>query len=276
MNLLVTGTSRGIGRSLAEHLLARGDKVWGLARSEQGDWSQNTRRHFAHLDATWRIGLRLKTPQPRWLRPCPIWTASIACAGLQGEVGPVVTADPARWSSTVRANLDGTFHALRAFHSLLERTPRRAKVICFSGGGATKPRLNFSAYGVAKTAIVRLVETSAAELVGQPIDLNAVAPGAINTRLTDEVIALGPDIAGRAEFEAAVRQKASGGGFDRSSHWVGRMAFVACERRNHRPTPERPLGPLGIAGKTRGRTRFDRRLHAAQDPARGSRPRWAG
>ena len=83
--------------------------------------------------------------------------------------------------------------------------------MCFSGGGATKARPNFSAYGVAKTGIVRLVETIAEEERGRALDINAVAPGAINTRLTDEVIALGPAVAGEAEYQAAVKQKATGG-----------------------------------------------------------------
>jgi 3-oxoacyl-[acyl-carrier protein] reductase len=112
----------------------------------------------------------------------------------------------------VRANLDGTFHAIRAFHAQLARTPRRAKVVSFSGGGATKPRANFSAYGVAKTGVVRLVETLAEELQGQPLDVNAIAPGAINTRLTDEVIALGPSVVGDKEYQIALKQKTSGGG----------------------------------------------------------------
>ena len=121
-------------------------------------------------------------------------------------------ADPAAWSATVRANLDGTYFTLRAFAPLLRAAPRRAKVVCFSGGGATKARGNFSAYGAAKTAIVRLVETIAEEERGQPLDINALAPGAINTRLTDEVLALGPAVVGEAEYTAAQRQKAGGGG----------------------------------------------------------------
>jgi 3-oxoacyl-[acyl-carrier protein] reductase len=64
---------------------------------------------------------------------------------------------------------------------------------------------------VAKTGIVRLVETIAEETRDQNIDINAIAPGAINTRLTDEVIALGPTVVGEAEFAAAQKQKASGG-----------------------------------------------------------------
>jgi 3-oxoacyl-[acyl-carrier protein] reductase len=127
-------------------------------------------------------------------------------------VGRTVATDPLKWDATVRANLEGTFHAIRAFHPLLARSARRAKIVCFSGGGATKPRPNFSAYGAAKTAIVRLVETIAEEERGQPIDINAVAPGAIPTRLTDEVLALGPGVAGAAEYQAALKNKAQGGG----------------------------------------------------------------
>ncbi|MES2696855.1 MAG: SDR family oxidoreductase, partial [Verrucomicrobiota bacterium] len=137
----------------------------------------------------------------------------IACAGLQGEIGRTLATDPANWSATVRANLDGTFNPVRAFAPQLARipAPHRAKVVCFSGGGATKPRTNFSAYGVAKTAVVRLVETIAEEERDRPLDINALAPGAINTRLTDEVLALGPEKVGAAEYAAAQKQKATGG-----------------------------------------------------------------
>jgi NAD(P)-dependent dehydrogenase (short-subunit alcohol dehydrogenase family) len=58
---------------------------------------------------------------------------------------------------------------------------------------------------------VRLVETIAEELKGQPIDLNAIAPGAINTRMTEEVLALGPGVVGEAEYAGALKQKAAGG-----------------------------------------------------------------
>jgi NAD(P)-dependent dehydrogenase (short-subunit alcohol dehydrogenase family) len=135
----------------------------------------------------------------------------VTCAGLQGEIGRAVTADPVRWSATVRANLDGSFHAIRAFHDLLARAPRRAKIACFSGGGASKPRARFSAYGVAKTAVVRLVETIAEEERSSAMDINAVAPGPVHTRLTEEVLALGPSVVGEAEYRAALKQKETGG-----------------------------------------------------------------
>ena len=212
MNLVLTGSSTGIGRALAERLLARGHHVWGLARSDQSDFvaQHPATFHASRCDvADWsqveRAGAEITAAWPHL-------DGLITCAGLQGEVGRAFAADPVKWSATVRANLDGTFFALRAFAPLLARAPRRAKVVCFSGGGATKSRANFSAYGVAKTGVVRLVETIAEEERARPLDINALAPGAINTRLTDEVLALGPAVAGEAEFAAAQKQKSSGGG----------------------------------------------------------------
>jgi NAD(P)-dependent dehydrogenase (short-subunit alcohol dehydrogenase family) len=210
MNLVLTGSSTGIGRALATQLLARGHRVWGLARSDQTDFAAQhpDAFFFSRCDvADWtQVQLSAQAVASAWAHVDGL----ICCAGIQGEIGPAISADPAGWSQTVRANLDGTFFPIRAFHGLLTRTPRRAKVIAFSGGGATKARANFSAYGVAKSGVVRLIETLAEELCDQPIDLNSIAPGAIYTRLTDEVLALGPKVAGRAEYAAAQKQKISG------------------------------------------------------------------
>jgi 3-oxoacyl-[acyl-carrier protein] reductase len=211
MNIVLTGSSTGIGRALAERLLASGHLVWGLARSDQSELVKKHPERFlaSRCDVgQWPDVERAAGEVSR------TWTqvdALITCAGVQGEIGRTVAADPRRWSDTVRANLDGTFYAIRAFDALLSRTPRRAKIVCFSGGGATKSRARFSAYGVAKTGVVRLVETIAEEERGRALDINSVAPGAINTRLTDEVLALGPGVVGESEFAAAQKQKATGG-----------------------------------------------------------------
>jgi 3-oxoacyl-[acyl-carrier protein] reductase len=212
MNLVITGSSSGIGHALTEHLLAQGHQVWGLARSDQSGLFKQSKGVFraTRCDvAEWKqIAEAASEVAATW----PHLDGLVTCAGIQGELGPAMTADPERWSATVRANLDGTYFALRAFHAQLARAPRRAKVICLSGGGATKARARFSAYAAAKTGMVRLVETIAEELRDQPIDLNAIAPGAINTRLTEEVLTLGPAVVGEAEYQTAMKQKASGGG----------------------------------------------------------------
>ncbi len=210
MKIVVTGSSTGIGRALTENLLSKGHEVWGWARSDQSDL-RRTQPEFRATRCDVAEWSQVENAANETIAAWGHVDGLVTCAGLQGEVGPTIEVDPLKWSATVRANLDGTFYAIRALADALKRAPRRGKIVCFSGGGATKARVNFSAYGVAKTAVVRLVENLAEELRGQPIDVNAVAPGAINTRLTDEVIRLGAQVAGEVEYAAAVKQKATGG-----------------------------------------------------------------
>jgi 3-oxoacyl-[acyl-carrier protein] reductase len=67
----------------------------------------------------------------------------------------------------------------------------RGSIINLSGGGATAPLPNFSVYAVSKAGVARLSDTLAAELAGTGVRVNAIAPGAIDTRLQDEVLAAG-------------------------------------------------------------------------------------
>jgi 3-oxoacyl-[acyl-carrier protein] reductase len=204
MRIVISGTSSGIGRHLAEQLTASAHEVWGLARTAQSaafatsvcdvaDWTQVERVRAA-------IG-------QRWAGV----DAVICAAAIQGAVGLAMHADPRAWSDTVRVDLDGTYFVIRAFWDLLRRSERRGKVICFSGGGATKARPNFSAYAAAKTGVVRLVETLAQEWRDLPVDINVVAPGAINTAMTSETVRQGPAVVGAPEFAMAQRQLETGG-----------------------------------------------------------------
>jgi len=194
MKLIVTGNSSGIGKFLADSLAAEGHVVCGLARSPQDGF-----------------GFQCDVSDWNGLQNCAgkvaaKWAAVdglICCAGVQEPIGPAMEIDPAAWRSALAVNLDGTFFSIRAFYPLLCRAQRRAKIICFSGGGSTSPRPHFAAYGVSKTGVVRLVETLAAEWEKQPFDINAVAPGAIFTRMTEEILARGETCAGRKEFESA-------------------------------------------------------------------------
>lgn len=213
LRLLVTGTSSGIGRALAARLLDRGHHVWGLARrphSAPSTPAQGGARFRSSVCdvSTWEsVQGAARDIDAAWQG----LDAVVACAGIQGEVGLALECDPIRWAQTVRANVEGTFNTLRAFAPMLARARRRGKIVCLSGGGATRARKRFSAYGVAKTAIVRLVETIAEEASGTPLDINAVAPGAVPTAMTSEILAIGADKAGAAEVDAA-RKAASDDG----------------------------------------------------------------
>lgn len=207
MKIAITGSSSGIGRALALRLLARGHHVWGLARSDQGDFIAAHPGAFQARRCDVASWTDVEAAAAEIMRTSGGLDALVTCAGTQGEIGRAVDCNPEAWSATVRTNLDGTFFAIRALWPALLMAERRAKIICFSGGGSTKARPIFSAYGAAKTAVVRLVDTLAEEEKTQNVDINAVAPGAIYTAMTEDVIRRGPDVAGADEYAAALKQR---------------------------------------------------------------------
>ena len=132
----------------------------------------------------------------------------VNCAAIQGPIGPFMTADLDAWARTIDIDLIGPARMARAVFPYMARQGTGC-IVNLSGGGATSPRPNFSAYAAAKAGIVRLTETLAVE--GRPfgIRIYAIAPGAINTTMLDEVIEAGP--AAGTEYEAAVRRRGTGG-----------------------------------------------------------------
>jgi NAD(P)-dependent dehydrogenase (short-subunit alcohol dehydrogenase family) len=68
-----------------------------------------------------------------------------------------------------------------------------------------------SAYAASKAAVVRFAETLAGEVLADGIDVNAVAPGALNTRMLDELLDAGPEAVGEARYAQALAQRDDGG-----------------------------------------------------------------
>jgi len=129
-------------------------------------------------------------------------------AGVQPPIGPLWQNDADEWMRAVAVNLFGPMLCIKAvLPGMMER--QRGKILNLSGGGATSPRPNFSAYAASKAALVRLTETLAEELGPYNIQVNALAPGAINTRMLNEVLAAG-ERAG-AELTQAQRRAEKGG-----------------------------------------------------------------
>jgi NAD(P)-dependent dehydrogenase (short-subunit alcohol dehydrogenase family) len=134
----------------------------------------------------------------------------VSNAGVYGPKGTIEDVDWCAWSEAISINLLGTVLCCRAFLPLL-RQSARGKILLVSGGGATKPLPFLSAYAASKAAVVRFGETLAEELREAGIDVNSVAPGALNTRLLEEVLSAGPEKVGQSFYEASLRQKESGG-----------------------------------------------------------------
>ena len=128
-------------------------------------------------------------------------------AAIQGPIGPLWENDWDAWQATIRMDLLVPVALCRALVGFLGRG-RRGKIINISGGGATGPRANFSAYGAAKAGLVRFTETLAHEVRGRNIDVNAVAPGTVASAMTEAVLAAGAKRSGEKEIEAALEARA--------------------------------------------------------------------
>ena len=131
-------------------------------------------------------------------------------AGIYGPKGPTDSVDWAQWVQAINVNLLGSVLMCRAVITHMKRQGY-GKIVQLSGGGATNPLPNLSSYAVSKAGIVRFIETLAIEAAEYAIDANAIAPGALNTRMLDEILASDPEAVGKEFYERALQQKASGG-----------------------------------------------------------------
>lgn len=131
-------------------------------------------------------------------------------AAVQGPIGPLDQNDIGEWEYAIRVNLLGPVALCRALIPRMTGAADAA-IVNLSGGGATGPRANFSAYASAKAALVRFSETIAEEVRGQGITVNCIAPGAMKTAMLDEVLKTGAATAGDREFATASKVFEDGG-----------------------------------------------------------------
>jgi NAD(P)-dependent dehydrogenase (short-subunit alcohol dehydrogenase family) len=134
----------------------------------------------------------------------------VSNAGIAGPIGPLEELDWVQWQRTIEINLMGAVWLSRAALPHFKRI-RRGKIIQLSGGGATQPTPMLSAYAASKAAVVRFIETLAQETRAWHIDVNAIAPGALDTRMLNEVLSAGPGVLGQAYYDHLLQQKRSGG-----------------------------------------------------------------
>jgi NAD(P)-dependent dehydrogenase (short-subunit alcohol dehydrogenase family) len=140
----------------------------------------------------------------------PELTILVNNAGVYGPKGTIDQLDWQEWARAIEINLLGSMLPARAFVPHFRRRGY-GKIVQLSGGGATSPLPGLSAYAASKAGAVRFAETLAEELREHRVDVNSVAPGALNTRMLDEVLAAGPERVGDAFYARAVEQQRSGG-----------------------------------------------------------------
>ncbi|MBI5565823.1 MAG: SDR family oxidoreductase [Chloroflexi bacterium] len=217
-NAIITGANQGLGLAIARAYVSAGANVLLCARD--GVLLEQARAEvaaLAHADQIVRAEVAdvsnaagVERVVARAVQQFSHVHILVNNAGVYGPKGPIEDVDWAEWVKAIEINLFGSILMCRALLPHF-KTQRYGKIIQLSGGGATSPLPNLSAYAASKAAIVRFAETLAEEVRADQIDVNSIAPGALNTRLLDEVLAAGPAQVGQTFYDRAVKQKQDGG-----------------------------------------------------------------
>lgn len=186
---VVTGASRGIGKTIAEHFMREGAAVYCLSRSQP--------------DAFAPEALAAAPKAPVWIA-CDVadeTQADAAIARVIAEAGRVdvlvnnagITRDgllmrmkTEDWDTVMRTNLTSAFFLSRAAsrHMLKQRSGAILNVSSVVGIMGNAGQANYSA---SKAGLIGFTKSLARELAPRGVRVNAIAPGFIETAMTDKI-----------------------------------------------------------------------------------------
>jgi NAD(P)-dependent dehydrogenase (short-subunit alcohol dehydrogenase family) len=208
---VVTGGASGIGEASVREFVQEGaraviaDLQYDLARQVASTLGDSVVAIACDVTREADVEAAIALAVERWGRLDVMFNN----AGIIGAVGGIADTDTAAWMKTIDVLLHSVFYGCK--HAARVMTPQGAgSIISTTSIAGMIGGLGPHAYTVAKTGVVGLTKSVAAELGRHGIRTNAIAPGTIPTPLT--AVAITGD-AGNLEAVTAHSRASSGMGF---------------------------------------------------------------
>ena len=178
---LITGASRGIGRTTAELLAARGARVMCAARSQQALSQLGLDYTVADLGTAVGCAQAVRDTEER-LGPVDILVCNHGVGSAAERV--LWEQDPDLWKETMRVNLDGPFHLARlALRGMVDR--RYGRLVFTSSTAGLVAEHAGSAYNSSKHGLLGLMRSAAIDAGAYGVTANAVLPGWVRTEMAE-------------------------------------------------------------------------------------------
>lgn len=193
--ILVTGSSRGIGRAIALRLARAGFDLVLHCRSRR-DEAEAVQREIEAMGQKARI-LQFDVADRETCRNAleadveshGAYYGVVCNAGLTRDGAfPALGEDD--WDVVLRTNLDGFYNVLHPLTMPMVRRRKPGRIVCItsvSGLIGNRGQVNYSA---SKAGIIGAAKALAIELGKRKITVNCVAPGLIDTEILDEHVPL--------------------------------------------------------------------------------------
>mgnify|MGYP002725542257 CR=1 FL=1 len=191
---IVTGAARGIGRAIADALMACGAEVHGL------DWEIEEAPFPIHKvdisNASSVSDTIASLPSPPSLL--------VNNAGITRDRSIAKMSDE-EWQQVINVNLTGAFNVLKAAAPLMAQQGY-GRIVNITSINGMRGKFGQANYSAAKAGLIGLTKTAAREFGRKGVTVNAVAPGMVMTEMAKQ---LPEEILEKARAEGVVPELAT-------------------------------------------------------------------
>jgi 2-keto-3-deoxy-L-fuconate dehydrogenase len=220
---LVTAAGQGIGRAIAERLIAEGAIV------HASDLRPDLLADLAGAASTAALDATDLAATEAWVAAAGPRIDTVVAAVGWVHHGSIEECSPEDWRRSGAITLDSVYHTFRAAVPRM-KTHGGSAIAIASVASSIKGFASRAAYGTAKAGVIGLVKACAADYLKAGVRFNAVCPGTVDSpSLRERIAALAPEKGGLAEAEAWFLGRQPAGRFGTPEEIAGVCAFLASD-----------------------------------------------